>query len=63
MLIHCDRCGKGIRYTRDPADEQPGVCEACGEYLCASCAGEFDEYGRCENCQKEERITIVMVGV
>lgn len=40
-LIHCDRCGRGIRESRDPADNQPGVCAMCGEYLCAKCAGEF----------------------
>lgn len=56
MLTKCDRCGRGIRYTRDPADDQPGVCAMCGEYLCADCAGEFDEYCCCERCQEEMNV-------
>lgn len=52
ISIRCDRCGRPIRYSRDPADDSPGVCEARGEFLCADCFGEGDAKGRCEECRQ-----------
>jgi len=52
-LFHCAKCRRGIRYTRDPADTQPGVCEACGEMVCERCIDDDDEFRRCKECVKE----------
>lgn len=51
--MKCDRCGKRVIITNDPREESGGTCALCGEYLCAKCAGEFDEYCCCEQCQEE----------
>jgi len=42
-LIHCDRCGRGIHTSRDPADTPSGECPHCGEYLCGDCARDWYE--------------------
>jgi hypothetical protein len=49
--IRCDRCKKDI--TKEFYD-LGGNCTECGDDLCESCAGTWDEEGRCESCQKQE---------
>lgn len=53
----CAHCNNRVRTNGDPQWLQGGHCEACGELLCGRCLDEADEYGRCEQCQKEENLT------
>jgi hypothetical protein len=53
--ITCDRCGREMN-GRWEIEGMPGVsgsCSYCGDNLCAECAGEWNEYGECRECQKK----------
>jgi hypothetical protein len=50
--ILCDRCRKPIADSVD-WDKGAGNCTLCGDDLCASCAGGFDEDGYCSLCHQD----------